>query len=230
MPAKSSKGKVPATKAIDDEKWKKLNAEAGEPHEAAQKLYELIRGCISAAEEPALANVQIAREVIEDTLKNSIKIFPTFNEKYRIVEVWSTFWAYKEDGKLLWTLKVIWDADEPEDDENKPEDEKIRPHYGWEIYLDGKRVGGPGHVYFPPHTGDPAFYRKMNSRPKEEDTGRYQDQYWAGKVRIDWAARVRKLQAEEHEDQSLSEEEYERQRQRPPNAWNNFDLPSFGRG
>lgn len=72
--------------------------------------------------------------------------------------------------------------------------------------------------------------RKIDRRLKEEDTGMYNDQYWAGKVRVDWAARTWKLQAKEDENHDLSEQEYESHRKRPPITWNRFDTPSFGQG
>ncbi|KAF4486428.1 hypothetical protein CGGC5_v005059 [Colletotrichum fructicola Nara gc5] len=61
-----------------------------------------------------------------------------------IVEVHAHFVATKSDGAKAFELEVIWDADNP------PVGKTQTAHFGWEIYLDGKRVAGPGHVFFAP--------------------------------------------------------------------------------
>ncbi|KAK2760570.1 hypothetical protein CKAH01_05256 [Colletotrichum kahawae] len=78
-----------------------------------------------------------------------------------IVEVHAEFIATKSDGAKAFELEVIWDADNP------PVGKTQTAHFGWEIYLGGKRVAGPGHVFFAPEVILTNY--RNNKRKQKED-------------------------------------------------------------
>ncbi|KAI1826428.1 hypothetical protein F4861DRAFT_82608 [Xylaria intraflava] len=77
-----------------------------------------------------------------------------------IVEVRSTFDLSRGTEKIF-LLEIIWDADKPLEGATQ------RPHYGYEIYRDGKRVAGPGHVFFKDGVNLP-YYRIKGVGLQEE--------------------------------------------------------------
>ncbi|KAF3809595.1 hypothetical protein GCG54_00012881 [Colletotrichum gloeosporioides] len=91
--------------------------------------------------------------------KIDAKAFHKHNQS-GIVEAHAYFVATKSDGKQAFELKVIWDADNP------PVGKTQTAHFGWEIYLDGKRVAGPGHVFFAPDVILPNY--RNNKRDQVE--------------------------------------------------------------
>ncbi|CAM1504651.1 Fc.00g022420.m01.CDS01 [Cosmosporella sp. VM-42] len=78
-----------------------------------------------------------------------------------IVEVHAVFTAERSDGTMVFRLEVIWDADTP------PVGSTQTSHFGWEVYLDGNRVGGPGHVFFTPNVI--LTHYRMPGREQKED-------------------------------------------------------------
>lgn len=54
------------------------------------------------------------------------------------------------------------------DADNPPVGSTQTAHYGWEIYLDGQRIAGPGHVFFAANTILPHY--RNTQRVQVEDT------------------------------------------------------------
>jgi len=210
---------------MDKDKFKNINTTVETEREALQELKQLIANHIS--------KLQITRRVcIPDVLqqtKNMISLWPQFqNEEDKVVEVWALFWCYRPDGELQWRVKIVWDSDS----EGLPVDQL--PHYGYEIYLDGNRVGSPGHVYISRSDEKPSFSR--DKKPMHEvQKGIYCGQMDVGQgnppVRLDYAMRLWGVGTDREYLYELkrSRQEYDDMVFDPPSAWGQFDRPSFGR-
>ncbi|KAF4814337.1 hypothetical protein CGCSCA5_v007766 [Colletotrichum siamense] len=111
--------------------------------QAARELQSQITTAVSQLSYPGGLGVGSAE--VAKSMNRSIdaSAFDKHNQS-GIVEVHAHFVATKSDGAKAFELEVIWDADNP------PVGKTQTAHFGWEIYLDGKRVAGPEHVFFAP--------------------------------------------------------------------------------
>ncbi|KAF4829819.1 hypothetical protein CGCSCA4_v014513 [Colletotrichum siamense] len=111
--------------------------------QAARELQSQITTAVSRLSYPGglgVGSAEVARGINKSI---DASAFDKHNQS-GIVEVHAHFVATKSDGAKAFELEVIWDADNP------PVGKTQTAHFGWEIYLDGKRVAGPGHVFFAP--------------------------------------------------------------------------------
>jgi hypothetical protein len=110
------------------------------------------------------------------------------------------------------------------------EEEGIKPHYGYEIYLNRDRVAGPGHVYF---TQDPPRYYRDGEKMHEVEKGIYAVQVYDvpenPQFRLDCAMRLWGQGADVELNQAAgSREEYNQLLWASPDAWGRFGGSSFG--
>ncbi|OAL52465.1 hypothetical protein IQ07DRAFT_630126 [Pyrenochaeta sp. DS3sAY3a] len=142
----------------------------------------------------------------------------------KVVEVWSEFWLYRPDSKLQWHIKIICDSDGP-DSKNQ------YAHYGYEIYLDGTRMAGPGHVNFT--KVQPQYIRdasKMHEVQKGVHAVQFKGNAGYEDMRMDCALRLWSCGMDVEIDQaSSSDHEYFESLWAAPAAWAAFERPSFGR-
>ncbi|KAL1647119.1 hypothetical protein SLS58_002890 [Diplodia intermedia] len=179
---------------------------------AAQALYDLICGHIN---EPALSLPGVGSQAAtKDALRDALWRVHHFGQDNRegMIEMWMIFWGYRSDGQLQWTLKIVWDADNPIVASTQT------PHYGYEIYLNNRRVAGPGHVWFGQHL---THYRVAGLGVNEEEIGVNLKQFSVGTGRIDQAVRLFKLGRPGGADA--------REGEFAPQALVNYARPSFGR-
>ncbi|KAK4224212.1 hypothetical protein QBC38DRAFT_547824 [Podospora fimiseda] len=119
-----------------------MNGQPKSPSQGAVLLQKEILEKVKALNLPAASARKT--EVLDRITQNlDASAFNNHNQE-GIVEVKATFRAI-QDSKKLWELEIIWDADNPVTS-NKPNAQT--PHYGYEIYKDGRRVAGPGHIFF----------------------------------------------------------------------------------
>ena len=87
------------------EEFGSVNAVADDLKSGLQKLDGLIRHHI--AKLPITkSDIEPVQCIISDFL---LLRWPRFlNELDKVVEVWGLIWAYRSDGKLAWSLKVVW--------------------------------------------------------------------------------------------------------------------------
>ncbi|KAL0253436.1 hypothetical protein SLS55_010415 [Diplodia seriata] len=204
---------------------------------AAQALYNLICGHIN---EPTLSLPGVgSRAATKDALKDALRRVHHFGQDNRegTIEMWTIFWGYRSDGQLQWTLKIVWGkcdlatsslrvADRPRlgkylthaDAENPVVASPQTPHYGYEMYLNNRRVAGPGHVWFGQHL---THYRVAGLGVNEEEIGVNLKQFSVGTGRIDQAVRLFKLGRPGGADA--------RDGEFAPQALVNYARPSFGR-
>ncbi|KAL7626120.1 hypothetical protein AAE478_002890 [Parahypoxylon ruwenzoriense] len=78
-----------------------------------------------------------------------------------IVEARATFVLTRGSEKIF-TVEIIWDADNPISGSTQT------AHYGYEVYRDGRRVAGPGHVFFEPSVILPHY--RIKNLGEVEDT------------------------------------------------------------
>lgn len=125
--------------------------------------------------------------------------------------------------------KTVTDADPPDTDQVIP------PHFGYELYCDGTRVGGPGHVYF--RKNRTQFSRdseKMHERPLSfwQKTPLRQERFEDKGTRLDSAVRPWAAGADDQVKYMTTDDEaYQREIWSPPSWWNEVKVPcpSFGR-
>ncbi|KAI8296082.1 hypothetical protein K4K56_008092 [Colletotrichum sp. SAR 10_98] len=112
--------------------------------QAARELQSQITAAVSRLSFPGGLGVGSA-EVAKGINKSvDASAFDKHNQS-GIVEVHAHFVATKSDGAKAFELEPMGtDADNP------PVGKTQTAHFGWEMYLDGKRVAGPGHVFFAP--------------------------------------------------------------------------------
>jgi hypothetical protein len=103
------------------------------------------------------------------------------------------------------------------------------PHYGYEVYLNGNRMAGPGHVNFTNHK---PRYTRDGEKMHEVRMGDYAHQVWdtSGQFRLDCALRLWACGKDVEIGQyAKSEQEYDRMIWAAPQHWGKFPRPSFGR-
>ncbi|KAK4192394.1 hypothetical protein QBC35DRAFT_483640 [Podospora australis] len=111
---------------------------------AATELQNIISTFVKLIDYPgglSLTNAQIAAAIIAQVDANN---FSRHNQDQKIVEAHATFTAKNSSAQQVFELLVIWDADNPPVGANVTQ----TAHFGWEIYLNGTRQSGPGHVFF----------------------------------------------------------------------------------
>ena len=81
-----------------------VNAVADDLRSGLRELDRLIRHHIGKLP-IAKKDIEPVQCIISDFLP---KWPPFLNEIDQVVEVWGLIWAYRPDGKLAWSLKVIW--------------------------------------------------------------------------------------------------------------------------
>lgn len=199
--------------------FKNINAEADGPEDGHGKLKDLISYHIYH-----LNITQKYKHTVRNQTLDWIDTWKLYQgRRDKAVEAWAQFWLYRPDGQKQWEIKVIWDADGP--DSKNP-----HAHYGYEIYLNGERKAGPGHVNFT--KWKPSFTRDAN-RMHEICKGVYADQvrdYDPPHCRIDFALRLWCCGQDVEIDQSsANDQEYNESLWMDPDGWKRFAAPSFGR-
>ncbi|CAO2647113.1 Nn.00g080350.m01.CDS01 [Neocucurbitaria sp. VM-36] len=196
-----------------------INATAEGPADGLRKLKELISDHIYGLSIP-----QTYKHTVRNQTLQWIDAWKWYQDKEnKVVEVWAQFWLYRLDGQLQWHIKVLWDAD-------SPDSKNSQPHYGYEIYLNGHRMAGPGHVNF---TKVPPLYVRDGNKMHEVHKGVEASQVWDvsdnPQFRLDCALRLWSCGTDIELDQaSQSDQEYYQLLWRPPAGWQRFARPSFG--
>ncbi|KAI1402793.1 hypothetical protein F4819DRAFT_453382 [Hypoxylon fuscum] len=115
------------------------DAEADSLSQGARLLQQKI---LAAVQKLDLPSAGATKKELQDGIRQNLDAiaFDTHNQS-GIVEARATFELNRETGRLF-QLEIIWDADNPTSGSEQ------RAHYGYEVYKDGKRVAGPGHVFF----------------------------------------------------------------------------------
>ncbi|KAJ8125891.1 hypothetical protein O1611_g7745 [Lasiodiplodia mahajangana] len=113
--------------------------EAGSLSEGAKLLEQQILKAVQGLNLPSAGAPQ---KELQDGIKQNLDAiaFDRHNQM-GIVEARAAFELTRGSEKLF-LLEIIWDADKPVVGSTQ------KPHYGYEIYRDSKRVAGPGHVFF----------------------------------------------------------------------------------
>ncbi|KAF2129091.1 hypothetical protein P153DRAFT_397280 [Dothidotthia symphoricarpi CBS 119687] len=196
-----------------------VDARSNSPADASSKLYDLIKGRIeSDLNFRGFGNQQSVKDTILSQLQ-MIHQFSNFNRE-GVVEAHYMFWAY-QNGQLLWRLKVVCDSDNPIVGSEQT------PHYGYEIYFDGQKLGGAaGHVWFPANSS-PRYWRLPHLRFSEEYRGKHIYQFnFPNNCRMDVAMRFFNMG-----DTGLSRGEVDARKESEFN-WHVVDTypkPSFGK-
>ena len=96
------------TTAATDE-YSDVNADANSLKEGIQLLQQLVAKPIAKlSSEPSEPIQQYFIPSITRIINDYVKLFPKFHKDEKVVEAWGLIWAYRDDGKLLWNLKVVW--------------------------------------------------------------------------------------------------------------------------
>lgn len=233
--------------SIMQDPYRDINATAKGPTDGLQKLKELISNHIYRLNVP-----QTYKHTVRNQTSQWIDAWKWYQgDQDRAVEVWAQFWLYRNDGNLQWDIKVVWgtwicyfplsiilplyqtkrrgslltmlDSD-------GPDSKNSHAHYGYEIYLNGERQAGPGHVNF---TNFTLSHIRDGEKMHEVHKGIIAEQIWdapdRGQFRLDCALRLWSCGKDVEIDQaSGSDQEYYQMLWRAPAGWERFPRPSFG--
>ncbi|RYO86766.1 hypothetical protein DL766_002886 [Monosporascus sp. MC13-8B] len=134
------------------------DAQANSLSQGAQLLQQKILQAVQGLNLPSAGATQT--ELQNGIRQNLDAVAFDKHNQTGIVEARATFELSRDSDKLF-ELEIIWDADNPTTDSEQ------RAHYGYEIYKDGKRVAGPGHVFFEKQVILP-YYRLKSLGQTEE--------------------------------------------------------------